>query len=115
MNAVIDTLNTVMDAVIGALAMGLSAITKTMLANIHATEWTTGLLLILSVWLLASRRGRPAWGLALFLLAVGAGVWLSWKTGHTGVTAQQAALAAVVLHGQLRARGWALVRGYSKR
>lgn len=114
MNAILDTLNTVLDAVIGALAVALGAVAKTMLANIHSTEWTVGLLLILSVWLLTSRRGNSALGFAFLLLAVGAGAWLSWKTGHTGTSVQQVTLAILSLHGLLRARGWALVRKYSK-
>jgi len=44
MNAVLDIMNTVLDAVIGALAVALGAVAKTMLANIHSTEWTLGLL-----------------------------------------------------------------------
>lgn len=110
MNTVLDILNTVLDALIGALA----AVARAMLQNIHATEWTVGLLLILSVWLLTSRRGNSAFGFAVLLLAVGAGAWLSWKTGHTGASVQQVTLAALSLHGLLKARGWALVRGYAK-
>jgi prepilin signal peptidase PulO-like enzyme (type II secretory pathway) len=110
MNAVLDTLNTVMDAVIGALGVALAAVARAALANVHAAEWSSALVLALAVWLLAGRRWRPAVGLGLFVLAVGAGAWLSWKTGHTGVTAQQAALAALVLRGQLKAQGWALVK-----
>lgn len=108
-NAILDTLNTVLDSVVGALAVALGATARAMLANVHAAEWSSALVLALAVWLLAGRRGSGALNLLLFLVAVGAGAWLSWKTGHTGVTAQQAALAVMVLHAQLKARGWALV------
>lgn len=110
MNAALDILNTVMDAIINALAVGLSATARAMLANVHAAEWVSALVLALAAWLLAGRRGHPAVGLLAFALAVGAGAWLSWKTGHTGVTAQQTALTAMILHG-LKGRVWALVKG----
>jgi hypothetical protein len=110
MNAVLDTLNTVLDAVIGALAVALNAVGKTMLANIHATEWTLGLLLAVSCWLIVSRRGNTTVGVVLLALSVFAGAWLSWRTGHTGASVQQVALAALGLHGLLRGRGWALVK-----
>ena len=114
MNAVLDILNTVLDAVIGALAVALGAVAKTMLANIHSTEWTLGLLLAVSCWLIVSRRWSTAVGVALLALAVFAGAWLSWKTGHTGASVQQAALATLGLHGLLKGRGWALVKGGRK-
>ena len=114
MNTVLDTLNTVLDAVIGALAVALGAVAKTMLANIHSTEWAVGLLLILSIWLLARRRGKSIFGFALLLLAVTAGAWLSWRTGNTGASVQQVALAVLGLHGLLKSRGWALVQGVAK-
>jgi hypothetical protein len=110
MNAALDILNTVLDAVIGALAVALGAVAKTMLANIHSTEWTLGLLLAVSCWLIVSRRWSTAVGVVLLALAVFAGTWLSWKTGHTGASVQQAALAALGLHGLLKGRGWALVK-----
>lgn len=114
MNAVLDTLNTVMDAVIGALGVALGTVAKTMLQNVHSTEWAVGLLLILSVWLLARRRGNSIFGFALLLLSVTAGAWLSWRTGHTGASVQQVALAVFGLHGLLKSRGWALVQGAAK-
>lgn len=116
MNAVLDTLHTVMDAVIGALAVALAALERAALANPSAAEWATALALVVALagWLLAGRRGNAALNLLLFLAAVGAGSWLSWKTGHAGVLAQQVALAVMVLHGLAKGRGWALVRGYSK-
>lgn len=109
MNAVLDTLNTVLDVLIGALTVGLNAVAKAMLSNVHAAEWASALTLAVTLWLLAGRRGSSALALLLFLVSVGAGAWLSWRTGHTGVTAQQAALAVTVLHG-LRGRGWMLNR-----
>ena len=109
-NAILDALNTVLDAIIGALAVALDATARAMLANVHAAEWASALVLALAVWMLAGRRGSSALALLLFLVAVGAGAWLSWKTGHAGVTAQQTALAIMVLHG-LKGRGWALVKG----
>ena len=114
MNAALDLLNTVMDAVIGALAVGLQATARAMLANIHSTEWTLGLLLALSCWLIVSRRWSTAVGVVLLALAVVAGAWLSWKTGHTGASVQQAALAVMVLHGLAKGRGWALLKGGRK-
>ena len=114
MNAVLDTLNTVMDAVIGALGVALAATARAMLANVHTSEWATALVLAVAVWMLAGRRARPVWGLALFLLAVGAGAWLSWRTHHHGMVAQQAALAVMVLHGLAKGRGWALLKGGRK-
>jgi hypothetical protein len=110
MNAALDTLNTVLDAVIGALVVALGAVAKTMLANIHSTEWMLGLCLALSCWMLARRRGNTTVGVVLLVLAVTAGAWLSWKTGHSGASVQQVALAALGLHGLLRARGWALFK-----
>ena len=112
MNAAIDLLNTVMDAVIGALAVALQATARAMLANVHTSEWATALVLAGAVWLLASRRGRPVVGMMLFSLAVGAGAWLSWRTNHHGMVAQQAVLAVMVLHGLLKAQGWALVKKF---
>lgn len=103
MNAVLDTLN-----------MALNTVLATMLANIHATEWGAALLMIAGVWLLSNRRRNAVFGFTFILLAVAVGTWLSWKTGHTGASVQQVALAALGLHGLLRARGWALVRGYAK-
>jgi hypothetical protein len=103
MNAVLDTLNMAMNTVLAA-----------MLANIHATEWGAALLMIGGAWLLTNKRRNAALGFTLLLLAVAAGAWLSWKTGHTGASVQQVALAVLSLHGLLRARGWALVRGYAQ-
>ena len=114
MNAALDILNTVLDAVIGALGVALAAVAKTMLANIHSTEWSLGLLLALSCWLIVSRRWSTAVGVVLLALAVVAGAWLSWKTGHTGASVQQAALAVMVLHGLAKGRGWTLVKGGAK-
>ena len=98
MNAVLDTLN-----------MALNTVLAAMLANIHATEWGSVLFMIGGVWLLVDRRRNAALGLTILLVAVAAGAWLSWKTGHTGASVQQVALAALGLHGLLRARGWALL------
>lgn len=114
MNAVLDFLNNLLDIAIGALAVALNAIGKTMLANIHSTEWTLGMLLAVSCWLIVSRRWSTAVGVVLLALSVFAGVWLAWRTGHSGAAIQQAALAALSLHGLLKGRGWALVRGYAK-
>lgn len=116
MSAVLDFLNNLLDVAIGALAVALSAVGKTMLQNIHSTEWTLGLLLAVSCWLIVSKRGSTAVGVVLLVLAVFAGTWLAWRTGHSGAAIQQAALAALSLHGLLRGRGrgWALVRGYAK-
>lgn len=114
MNAVLDTLNNLLDVAIGALAVAFGTVGKTMLQNIHATEWAVGLLLILSIWLLVRRRGNSIFGFALLLLAVVAGAWLSWRTGHTGASVQQVALGVFGLHGLLKSRGWALVQGAAK-
>ena len=111
MNAALDTLNTVLDALIGALAVGLNAVAKAMLSNVHAAEWASALALAVALWLLAGRRGHPALALLLFVLAVGAGAWLSWRTGHTGVTVQQVALAVMIFHG-IKGRGWIVKIGY---
>ena len=114
MNTVTETLSMALYTVMDALGAGLGVLARAMLANVQGAEWASALVLAIGVWLLLNRRKSAGLGFALFLLGVSAGAWLSWKTGHTGVTAQQAALAVMVLHGQLRARGWALVRGYSK-
>jgi hypothetical protein len=113
MNAVLDTLNNLLDVAIGALAVALGTVAKTMLANVHSTEWTLGLLLAVSCWLIVSRRWSTAVGVVL-VLAVVAGAWLSWKTGHTGASVQQVALAVWGLHGLLKGRGWTLVKGGAK-
>jgi hypothetical protein len=111
MSAALDILNDLLDVAIGALGAALAAVAKTMLANVYATEWTLGLLLAVSCWLIVSRRWSTAVGVLLLALAVVAGAWLSWRTGHSGAAIQQVALAALSLHGLLRGRGWTLVRG----
>jgi len=58
-------------------------------------------------WVVARGGGWGGVGLLAFALAVAAGAWLSWKTGHAGMVAQQAVLAAMVLPGVKR-RGWSL-------
>ena len=110
MNAVLDTLNTVMDAVIGALAVGLQAAGRAMLANVFAAEWVLAAALAGAAWMLSSGRGWRIAGVLVFALAVTAGGWLTWKTGHAGMMAQQAVLAAMVLHG-LKSRGWTMAKG----
>lgn len=114
MNAALDILNTVMDAVIGALVMGLHATARAALANVSAAEWVMAVALAGAAWLLASRRGRPVVGMLLFVLAVGAGAWLSWRTNHHGMVAQQAVLGVMVLHGLVKGWGWKLVKGGAK-
>lgn len=114
MNAVLDMLNTVLDAVIGALAVALTAVARAALANVSTSEWVLAVALAVSCWMLARRRGNAAVGFALLVLTVTAAAWLSWKTGHTGASVQQAALAALGLHGLLKGRGWALVKGGAK-
>lgn len=110
MNAALDTLNTVVDAVIGALAVVLQATARAALANISAAEWVLAVALAGAAWLLSSGRGWRAVGVLVFVLAVAACAWLSWKAGRYGVLAQQAVLAAMVMHGLLKSRGWALVK-----
>lgn len=114
MNAILDTLNTVFDAIISAMAVALNALTRAALANVSTAEWVIAVALLVAVWLLVSRRGRPAVGMLLFGLAVGAGAWLSWRTSHHGMVAQQAALVAMVLHGLVKSRGWLLLKGGRK-
>jgi hypothetical protein len=109
-NAALDILNTVMDAVIGALGVALAAAARAALANLSAAEWTLAAALAGAAWLLASGRGWRAVGVLVFLMAVAACAWLSWKAGRYGVLAQQAVLAAMVLHG-LKGRGRAVVKG----
>lgn len=110
MNTALDILNTVMDAVIGALGVALAAAARAALANASTAEWVLAVVLAGAAWLLSSGRGWRAVGVLVFLVAVGACSWLSWKAGRHGVLAQQAMLAAMVLHG-LKGRGWALVKG----
>jgi hypothetical protein len=104
-------MSTVLDDLISALAVALNSVAKAMLANVHTTEWVAALVLAVALWLLAGRRGHPALALLLFVLAVGAGAWLSWRTGHTGVTVQQVALAVMIFHG-IKGRGWIVKIGY---
>lgn len=113
MNAVLDFMNTAFDFVIGLLITALSIITKAMLTHIHTTEWIIAMLMVTGAWFLLDKRRNATVGFTLLLLAVGAGAWLAWRTGHTGASVQQLALAALSLHG-LKTRGWALVRGYAK-
>jgi hypothetical protein len=113
-NDVSNTITTVLNAILNALGVALGTVAKTMLQNIHATEWIVGLLLILSIWLLVRRRGNSIFGFALLVLTVGVGAWLSWTTGHTGGAVQQVGLAVLGLHGLLKSRGWALVQGAAK-
>lgn len=108
MNDALDILNTVMDALIGALAVALQGAARAMLANIHGAEWLLAVALAGAAWMmLAGGRGWRAVGVLAFSLIVGAAAWLSWRTNHHGMMAQQAVLAALALHG-LRGRGWTL-------
>jgi prepilin signal peptidase PulO-like enzyme (type II secretory pathway) len=107
MNAVLDFLNTVLDAVIGALGVALAAVARAALANASTAEWVLAVALAGTAWMLSSGRGWRAVGLLAFSLAVAAGGWLAWRTNHPGMVAQQAVLAAMVLHG-LKGRGWSL-------
>ena len=114
MNAVLDFMNTAFDFVIGLLITALSIITKAMLTHIHTTEWIIAMLMVTGAWFLLDKRRNATVGFTLLVLAVGAGAWLAWKTGHTGASVQQLALAALGLHGLLRGRGWALLKGGRK-
>lgn len=113
MNDALNILNAIMDAVIGALDVGLQAAARAALANVSAAEWVLAVALAGAAWMLSSGRGWRAVGLLAFLLAVGAGAWLAWRTNHPGMVAQQAVMAAMVLHG-IRGRGWTLAKGGSK-
>ena len=113
MNAVMDFMNTAFDFVIGLLITALSIITKAMLTHIHTTEWIIAMLMVTGAWFLLDKRRNATVGFTLLLLAVGAGAWLAWRTGHTGASVQQLALAALSMRG-IKTRGWALVRGYAK-
>ena len=113
MNTALDILNTVMDAVIDALAVALAAVARAALANVSAAEWVLAVTLAGAAWLLSSGRGWRAVGLLAFALAVGAGAWISWRTHHHGMVAQQAVLAVMVLHG-IKGRGRAVVKGGAK-
>ena len=108
-NAILDTLNTVLDAIIGALSVALQASARAALANVPAAEWVLALVLAFAAWMLAGRRGSLVLNLLLFVLGVGASAWLSWRTHHHGVLTQQVVLAALSLHG-LKSRGWALLK-----
>lgn len=101
-------MNTVLDAIIGALGVALNALARVALANMSAADWALAVALALAgaAWLLASGRGWRAVGVLVFLVAVGACAWLSWKAGRHGVLAQQAVLAVMVLHGS----GWGTSR-----
>lgn len=116
MNTIIDFMNTAFDFVIGLLITALSIISKAMLTHIHTTEWIIAMLMVAGAWFLIDKRRNASVGFTLLVLAVTAGAWLAWKTGHTGASVQQVTLAALSLHGLLRARGWALVvnKGYAK-
>jgi len=107
MNAVLDILNTVLDAVIGALAVALAAVARAALANVSTSEWVLAVALAGTAWMLSSGRGWRAVGLLAFSLAVAAGAWLAWKTGHAGMVAQQVVMAVMVLHG-IKGQGWSL-------
>lgn len=110
-NAILDALNTGLDALVDALIVALNTVAKAMLANTSAAEWVLAVVLAFAAWILAGRRGSFTRGLMLFTLAASASAWLSWRTNHHGMVAQQAVLALMVLHGLLKARGWALVKG----
>ena len=113
MNTALDILNTVLDAVINALAVGLQATARAALANVSAAEWTLAAALAGSAWLISIGRGWRVAGVLTFALTVTAGAWLTWKTGHAGQVAQQAVLALMALHG-IRARGWTLAKGSTR-
>lgn len=104
-----------MNAVLDILGAALAAVARAALANMTTAEWTLAVALAGAAWLLASGRGWRAAGVLVFLVAAGAGAWLSWKAGRYGVLAQHSVMATMVLHGLLKARGWALVSRYSKR
>lgn len=110
MNATIDILNTVLDAIVGALAVGLAATAQAALANVLVAEWVVAVALAGAAWLISNGRGWRAAGLLTFSLTVAAGAWLCWRTNHHGMVAQQAVLAAMVLHG-IKGRGWATLKG----
>lgn len=115
MSQATDTLSGALDAVIWFLSVAFGATCKTMLSNVLASEWLIGVALALAVALLVATRGRSLAGFALLVLTVTAGAWLAFKTGHTGASVQQVALAVLGLHGLLRGRGWALLqRGANK-
>jgi len=97
-NFILDNLNTALNTVLAA-----------MLAHTNAVEWMVAIFILCGIWLLANRGRNAVWGFMCFTVAVSAGTWLSWKTGHTGVLVQQVVLAVLGLHGLLRARGWALL------
>lgn len=76
----------------------------------HSLEWAAALLMICGVWLMTSRGRYALLGLLLFLVAVAAGVWTSWKTAHAGAVAQMAVLAIIGLQGLLKGRGRSLLK-----
>lgn len=102
-----DTILSLLSAIVGALGVGLQAIGQAMLANTAAAEWTLAAALAGAAWLISLGRGWRASGVLVFLVAVIACTWLSWKLGRHGALAQQAVMAAMILHGTLRARGYA--------
>lgn len=94
-----DALSVLLRSLITALIAAADAIAQAALANIHAAEWTTAVILVAGAWLMISRRGNTALGAVLFVAAAAAGTWLLWKTDHPGVLVQQALLAVISLHG----------------
>lgn len=75
MNAVIDTLNTV-----------LATLERIALTNVNPVEWCIAMLIVASILLLISKRRG---GFMLLAVSVWISAWLSWKTGHHGMSVQQ--------------------------
>lgn len=75
MNTVIDTLNT-----------GFATLERIALTNLALAEYCVAALVVASIWLLISKRRG---GFMLLAVSVWISAWLSWKTGHHGMSVQQ--------------------------
>lgn len=97
MNTALDTLNT-----------AFAALERIALTNLALAEYCVAALVVTSIWLLISKRRG---GFMLLVFAVVAGAWLTWKTGHGGVSVQQITLLIFGAYELLVARGWTVVKG----
>lgn len=103
-----------MNTILDNLSAAFAALARAAVAHMSIAEWALAATLAGAAWLLASGRGWRAVGVLVFVVAVGACAWLSWKAGRYGVLAQQSVLSIMVLHGVLRSRGWTAARRAAK-
>jgi hypothetical protein len=80
-----------------------------------SSEWVAAIALVASMWLLTSQTRYALLGLPLFFCALGAGMWISWLTAHSGQVAIIFILGMTSLTLLLQGRkGWTLKKVSAK-